>query len=592
MKAIKLASLVIVAFLALDKPHTASAEENPSAASLLPATTGVYLEITHPREVLDLLLDHPSRKRLERLDAYQQAINAEGLRTFRAVVSLIESQVGVKWREGIGVVTGGGIHLGVDTATEGVAVLVKADDEEKRNEILAHVIKLARDDAVSKGNDDPFETADYRGITAYKTDDGLFATLGPWYLMTNKPDLGKVIADNYLDGTEESWASSPQFAAMRGAISGSPSAWAAVDLNLLRDAGAAKGLFAGRTENIVAELLVGGLVSNVRHAPYATAALYLAEDNVQLRLATPHKPAWIGEERGYYFGQDEPAATPPLLDLPDTLLTVSAHRDVSAMWLRSGDLMTQKAVDQQAQADSGLSNLFSGKDFGEDILGALEPDYRLIVVRQDFGDRTPQPALKLPAFALVSRLRDRETMQPELRRIFQSLIGFLNVIGASKAQPQLDLDMDKGDGFQLVTSAYLPAVDDRDSREARINYNFSPSVGFAGDRFVLASTKELAAQLVQLVEDGDSPPAKTPSTTTNSRVIANAAVLRQILADNRAQLIAQNMLKKGHGEEAAELEVDTFLSLIGMFRTAELRLDVAENELQLNLGVGLTATEP
>lgn len=569
---------------------TVSAEEDQPAAALLPATTGVYAEVTHPKAVLDLLLDHPAHKRLARSDAYQHAINAEGFRKLRTVISVVESQVGVKWREGLGVIAGGGIHIGLDAETEGVAVLIKAEDEKKRNEILEHIIKLARDDARSKGRDDPFEMVDYRGISAYKTDGGVFALLGPWYMLTNKAELGKVIADNFLDGASASLAGSPQFTAMRGAITGSPAAWAGVDLQILRAAGAAKEMFAGRTDNVVAEVLVGGLLANVRHAPFATAALYLTDEDVRLQLATPHKPAWIGEEREYYFGPGKLAAAPPLLDLPATLLAVSAYRDVSTMWLRGADLMTPKAVDQQAEADSGLSNLFSGKDFGEDILGALEPAYRLIAVRQDFADRTPQPAIKLPAFAVVARLRDREAMQPELRRIFQSLIGFLNIVGASNAQPQLDLDMDKGDDFQLVTSEYAPAVEDRDSRAARINYNFSPSIAFAGDRFILASTKELAAQLVHSDESTDARSVTKKSRTTNSHVKANAAVLRQVLSDNRAQLIAQNMLEKGHGEAAAAAEVDTFLALIDMFRTAELRLDLAGEELQLNLAVGLNTT--
>ena len=143
-------------------------------------------------------------------------------------------------------------------------------------------------------------------------------------------------------------------------------------------------------------------------------------------------------------------------------------------------------------------------------------------------------------------------MQGELRRIFQSLIGFLNIIGASKAQPQLDLDMDKGDGFQLITSEYVPAVEDRDSREARINYNFSPSIAFVGDRFILASTKELATQRRPVSDGSDAGSLNDQPWTTNSQVSANVAVLRQVLADNRAQLIAQNMLEKGHADEDAE----------------------------------------
>ncbi len=106
------------------------------------------------------------------------------------------------------------------------------------------------------------------------------------------------------------------------------------------------------------------------------------------------------------------------------------------------------------------------------------------------------------------------------------------------------------------------------------------------------SAKELAAQLVHIGESTDASSVNDQLWTTNSHASANVAVLRQVLSDNRAQLIAQNMLKKGHDETAAESEVDTILALIDMFRTAELRIDVTEDELQLNLAVGLNATEP
>ena len=50
-------------------------------------------------------------------------------------------------------------------------------------------------------------------------------------------------------------------------------------------------------------------------------------------------------------------------------------------------------------------------------------------------------------------------MQPELRRTFQSLIGFLNIVGAMNGQPQLDLDMEKSEAAQFVTASYLPDPD-------------------------------------------------------------------------------------------------------------------------------------
>ena len=47
----------------------------------------------------------------------------------------------------------------------------------------------------------------------------------------------------------------------------------------------------------------------------------------------------------------------------DTIVSLSSYRDVSAMWLRAGDLFNEQTNEELAKADSGLTTLFSGKDF-------------------------------------------------------------------------------------------------------------------------------------------------------------------------------------------------------------------------------------
>ena len=86
----------------------------------------------------------------------------------------------------------------------------------------------------------------------------------------------------------------------------------------------------------------------------------------------------------------------------------------------------------------------------------------MVVARQLFAEGQPAPAIKLPAFGVVAELKDPAKMQPELRRTFQSLVGFLNIVGAMNGQPQLDLDMEKSDAAQFVTASYLPDPNAKD----------------------------------------------------------------------------------------------------------------------------------
>ena len=111
---------------------------------------------------------------------------------------------------------------------------------------------------------------------------------------------------------------------------------------------------------------------------------------------------------------------------------------------------------------------------------------QLVVARQSFEQDGPQPAIKLPAFAAVFKLNDPEMMRAELGRTFQSLIGFLNVIGAMNGQPQLDLDIDKQGEWQVVAASYIPEQDANLSR-LPINFNFSPTLAFTADDVILSS---------------------------------------------------------------------------------------------------------
>jgi hypothetical protein len=245
------------------------------------------------------------------------------------------------------------------------------------------------------------------------------------------------------------------------------------------------------------------------------------------------------------------------------------------MWMRAGDLFGADTNDGFAKADANLTTFFAGRDFGEDILGSFKSEVGFIATRQDFEDVLPRPTIKLPAFAFVFELKEPESMTRELRRNFQSLIGFLNIVGAQNGQNQLEMDMERiGDHAQLITSSYVPEEDDRDSTEAGIAYNFSPSVGFAGERFVVASSQTLARQLTL---------AKTPNPATideNTRGKLNAGVLRDVLADNREQLVSQNMLEDGNSREEAEAIIDLLLQVVDYFQGASITLGSTDDRLQ------------
>jgi hypothetical protein len=257
------------------------------------------------------------------------------------------------------------------------------------------------------------------------------------------------------------------------------------------------------------------------------------------------------------------------------------------MWLHAGDLFDENVNDEMAKAEGVLTTLFSGLDFGEEVLGAIDPGVRLVAVRRDFADGTARPAVRLPAFAAVLRLRDPERMRPRLRRAFQSLVGFLNVQGATQGRPQLDLETTRVGDLTLVSATPVPEEDLAGTASGPMALNFSPAIAFVGDRMVLASTRELALELVR----GDES-AGAARAAANTRVRLDGAVLRRILEDNRRHLVADDMLKKGRTREESEAAIGTLLDLLGLVKTADLELAVRGGALGLDLRFALHAPEP
>lgn len=548
-----------------------------TAAQLLPKSTVLYSEIPELPKLIELILNHPLRAKLEQLPAYRTAIKSPEFLKLQLGVGLFEGHMGMPWDKALAAIGDGGMYFAFDAQTQGAAVLIKAKDLDTLINLRKAVFQAIQ--VASQGQPDPIKKGEYRGLNAYEINNVKITALDSWLLITNKNELGKRIIDQHLDGGSDTLANQPNYTAAVATKPQSFNVWSFTDIATIRDAGAMKDLYSGRTDNIVAEMLLGGIVSNLKKTPYSSASLSIDKTSASLSVRTPNSIEWIGE-REYYFGPENGGQAQEPILLLDSIFTLSTYRDLSQMWLRAGDLMTDKANDQLAQADSQLTTFFSGKDFGEDILGSLYPELQFVVTRQNPEDFIIKPAIKLPAFAIVARMRDPEKTVPQFRRVFQSFIGFINVIGAMNGQPQLDLEMDANNKMKIIAATYVSESEDKEA-PGKINFNFSPSLVFVGDRLVLASSKQLASDLAET-----DVPATLKSATTESKqntvALLEVEALREILTDNQAQLVAQNMLDKGHSKEAAEQETAVLMTIINLFQNGDIALSTTQDSLRLD----------
>lgn len=570
--------------LAVLSAHGIAAE---TGADLLPPSTVLYAEIEDPSALMQAVLNHPYTANIQKLDAYQEAIKDPQYIGFMFGLRFVEAQLGMKWQQALTDLSVGGVTIGFDAEHEGAVVLLKGASAEKLTSLKDKFLTLARKDAKSKGKPDPFEEKEYRGVTAYRADKMGFLTHDDWLLITNTTDLAKSIVDAMLDGRNDSLANEPTFQQAQQTRSDEGVAWGFVNVAPFRESGdeGLRKLFSGQADDPGGELILGGLLEAFKQTQLLTASLHAEDGGLSLSLKVPFDRTSVPEAREHFFGPEGTGHAGSVPQLDGELAHLTVYRNVSEMWLRAGDLFDGKVNDNLAQADATLTTLFSGKDFAEDILGALEPQFRIIAARQTYVEYQPIPAIKLPAFALMAEMKQPEVTTPEFRRIFQSFIGFLNIVGSMNGNPQLDLGMAKFPEGELISATFVPDINERDDQAARIQFNFSPTLAFAGNKVILGSTTSIAQRLAAAEQSMNT--TEEPEDVINTLLSIDAEQLHDVLQDNASHLVAQNMLKEGHTKEEAEQQIGTLLSILNLFDGAALELKTNTTELILSLSIAV-----
>jgi len=561
-------------------PSAISAQSN--FHNLLPESTAAVLQIQEPGEILQQFLTHPVISSVYDAGLYDGFIKDAQRAQIQTLQTQIQDITGLPWEDAVKQATSGGIHLAFDPASEGL-LLVLRGDEIVLNKVFDAVLSLLQPLATLSGN--PLKKGEYReGIIGYQIQEIRFAKKAGTLVVTNSRDLGRFVLDQLIDpSAHATFASNKNYQA--ATVNSKPqqhTAWFWADAKLLQQNNGIEQLEQAMRQNMLLELLAGGLVNQLAKSPYITAAIDFDHQHLKLDFTTAHDAKWIPESRQYYFGPNAQGSAPSLLLPTNTIASISMFRDFSPWWLLAPDLYDDEVNEGIAQADTTLSTFFSGKDFGLDILGALEPGAQLVVTDNQFVDDVPQPEIIFPAFAIIGTLQNSNQMQAELRRIFISFVGFLNVVGAMEGNPLLDIELVDSKKDRMITTSFIPPLA---GQPISVQYNFSPTILFKDDKLILSSTRLLAEQL----GEGNHAVAKSSprndreaNWTTNSYLTLAAAPLAAILQKNREILITNNMLENSSAREDAETQIDLLVSMVQLTNGLDITIKSTSKQLALS----------
>ncbi|MEP0844284.1 MAG: DUF3352 domain-containing protein [Phycisphaerae bacterium] len=284
--------------------------------------------------------------------------------------------------------------------------------------------------------------------------------------------------------------------------------------------------------------------------------------------------------------------------LPGFLAETSVTRGWAELFAEREALLTLPAAGDLVNFSNVLTALMGQVDFVNDLLPNVEGPVRLVVTRQDFGRMPYTPTPKLPAFGLVIPFKSVEAMNlsRRLQTASQMAVAFLNYDAAQKNKPGYLIETQQRGPYTLVTTTFAdgprmagPAPGgDKDARPATrpavqdVRYNFAPAAAVVGNRYIFTTSAELLRNLVDVVSEASAPTDGRPAPPADVLTI-NGTALAAVLADNRAELIANNMLEKDHSRSQAEGEVDGLLGLLKFAERLDLTSSTGEKQARLSL---------
>ncbi|MHC4170839.1 MAG: hypothetical protein ACYSWQ_28210, partial [Planctomycetota bacterium] len=406
----KLRSVLILALVALVLQPVAglqAASEAPASRRWIPRDAVVALELARPKTLLELFAGDRAIAFVTALPAYKEQASKSGFQQFVNIVRAMETELGTDWRTALGKLTGGGITLAV-CPDEIVMLVVDAEDADLLGRLHEMLLSMARSEAEKKGQPGSVESKQYGGITAW-TFDGkeAHAIIGKRLVMANSPEGLKRILDLRAETGGENLSSNPAYRAARRQAGSDAVATVFADLKLLKQTPDIAGALKQQGENPLAALAFAGIVEAIRDSNWLALGLEVEDQTLICRASVDGKTVARTSPAAFALPNESGEGALPNLVVPRRIAALTLYRDLHEFYAAKDDLFPER-TGGLIFFENMMGIFFSGRDLTNEVLAETEPEVRFVVAEQEFDPAIGTPLVKLPAFAMVLRLRDEE----------------------------------------------------------------------------------------------------------------------------------------------------------------------------------------
>jgi hypothetical protein len=586
-------------------PAQAMAQTPPPAAQWVPQDAVICLHVSQPKALLDLLTGKEMTQAITSSPFYRGLSSQPKFNEFVTVIKFLETSLETDWRTALGRLTGGGITVAV-CPQDTVVAIVDAQDEQVLQKLHEIFLNITRAQAEQQGHPEKVTSKEYGGVTAW-TFDGkeAHALIGKRLVFASRAEGLKTILDLREASDGRNLAASPAFQAAQKAANPQAAATVFVNLKPLLGIPNIAGLLEKQRANPLAALIFAGLAESVRNSNWLS--LELNVEGISRVEGVP--PSNRGQDArdttlivraltdGKITGPTNPAAFAlpqkagdgawPNLAVPRRIAALSLYRDLHGFYAAKDTLFPER-TSGLIFFENMMGIFFTGRDLTSEVLAETEPGVRIVVAEQQY-DPAAAPAVQVPAFAVVLRLRHPEQFDKVVEEAWQKAVGLINFTRGQKALPGLIIDRPIYKNTKY-TVAYFAPPDANDKTKLDTRFNLRPALAMPGNYLILSSTDGLAQDLIDTL-NREAGQTVTPVAQTHSVLEIDGGQTASALRANREILVQGDMIKKGKSRQESEAGIDMLITLVEFVDQVKLSLGTDRGLTQAQLTMKLNLKE-
>jgi len=276
----------------------------------------------------------------------------------------------------------------------------------------------------------------------------------------------------------------------------------------------------------------------------------------------------------------------PNLSVPRRIVAMTLYRDLHQFYAAKDELFPER-TSGLIFFENMMGIFFSGRDLTNEVLAETKPDLRFVVAEQQFHPMIGTPQIKLPAFAVILRLRHPGRAKEIAEEAWQKALGLINFTRGQNALPGLIIDRPVHNETKF-SMAYFSTVDVEDKTKLDTRFNIRPSLAMPDDYLILSSAEGLARDLIDALKHEKDRTIEALA-GTHSLLEIEGNWLASILDANHGTLVHGDMVKKGRTQEEAEAGIDMLITVVKLVERVGLSIGTdggmtqARLEMKLNV---------